>query len=132
MKISYCEKPFMMEFQMLADSNKFIAEIKKTGCVYVYARFHTKTRIETSLYLPGYCFGIDQKVINIKTHYEKELNYLSGEYIEKHYFRILKDQGIIAFEKYVDAIIHDLIHDENLEIKIFETDVIKLLKNKRR
>jgi len=129
MKITYCESPFFMEFRVMANLNKFFDEIKKLGFVYIHTSFHTKTRIDTSMYLSGFMFGINIKVEDIITHEEGNMNFLTGEHRTANFFRILKAQKIAKFEEYIFAIAGQYLPDE-IELRIFETKVIGKLKDK--
>lgn len=130
MKITYHESPFNKEFGLMRSPDDFVNAIKKSGFVYIDTRFNTKTRIDVSAYLPGFCFGINEKVDGIKTAEKQEFNYFTSEYRIKNYFKIMKAQGLKKFEEYVSEIIKRTIVTEDVEIKIYETPVIRELRSK--
>ncbi len=127
MKITYCKKPYVMEFGLYSSPNKFFDRIKKLGYVYVDTKFHTKTRVATTLYVPGFRFGIDIEVKGIMTHEESEMDFLSGGVITVHFFKILKAQKIEKFEEYISTIASQYI-DDNIELRVYNTGVISKLK----
>lgn len=131
MKISYEQRPMCMEFKLISSQEKFYESIRKLNYVYVNPRMITKTRVSTSLYIPGYSFSINKQVEGIKTDLKKEYSFLDYNPVSCHYFKVLKNQRIEKYEEYITTLIKTHIADlpEDFEVKIYETDAIRKLKS---
>jgi hypothetical protein len=118
-------------FMMFADEQKFAAEVYEKQFVYIDTSFVTKTRVNTSLYLPGFAYKFNGAVDGFQTHEKTQWGMFSGKQETSHYFKIMKRQRIEEYKSYVEALLRRrfgaIIEDDKFVVKLLETGPIRVL-----
>jgi hypothetical protein len=124
-------QPMVTEHTLFEDRNIFAKNVLEQKKIIIEVRFNTKTSVYINVRLEQFCAGVNHKITDLKYHSPKpEWSYFSGVQEEKHFLKLLKNQGFEAIKQHCEAVVNQFFpvfnsELEELTLEYFETDALK-------
>lgn len=125
-------QPMVTEHTLFEDQKNFVRNVLEQKKAIIEVRFNTKTTLAINIRLEQFCAGINFNATDLKYHSPKpEWNYFSGVKEEKHYLKLLKNQGFEAIQKHCEAVIKKFFplfetELDTLTLEYYLTSALKL------
>lgn len=125
--IEYVPKPGMIEYTVFADVGEFMNLIKDKGYVFIDITDRTKTRLSTSVYIPGYRYLANEKYNNgLKYFTSSEYSYATYEQVESHFLVIGKKFNQSHLEIHLRSLFDKIFskYMDKITFKVYNSRII--------